>query len=74
MNIMECPRSLWSSVWRLGRIEYKGEDKRRIGSMECVYMYGYIFFAMGVLFLLGLILFTWIALQKDLECSDSIGG
>jgi hypothetical protein len=32
--------------------------------MEHVYIYRYASFALGVLFLLGLILFTWMALQK----------
>jgi hypothetical protein len=61
---MECPGSLRSSVWRLGLIEYKEMDKRRVETMERVYIYGYVSFAMGVLFLLGLVLFTWMALQK----------
>jgi hypothetical protein len=59
---IECPRRLQSSMWRLGQIKYKGVDKKRIRTMECVYIYGYVFFAMGVLFLLGLIGFTWVAL------------
>jgi hypothetical protein len=51
-------------MWRLGQIKYKGTDKRRIETMEHVYIYRYVTFAMGVLFLLGLILFSWIALRK----------
>jgi hypothetical protein len=49
-------------VWRLGQIEYKDTNERRIKAMECVYIYGNVSFAVGILFLLGLILFTWIAL------------
>jgi hypothetical protein len=44
--------------------EYKGTDKGRTKAMEHVDIYGYVSFAVGVLFLLGLILFTWIALWK----------
>jgi hypothetical protein len=32
--------------------------------MEHVYIYGYVSFALGVLFLLGLIGFTWMALCR----------
>jgi hypothetical protein len=32
--------------------------------MEHVYLYGYVSFAMGVLFLLSLIGFTWVALRQ----------
>jgi hypothetical protein len=64
MNVMERPGSAQSFVWRLGRTEYKCTDKRRTMVMEHVYIYGYVSFAVGVLFPLGLILFTWIALQK----------
>jgi hypothetical protein len=39
MNFMECPRGLWSFMWRLGSIEYKEIDKRRIETMEHVYIY-----------------------------------
>jgi hypothetical protein len=59
---MEHPRSLRSFVWRLGSIEYKEMDKRRIGTIEYVYIYRYVSFTVGLLFLLGLILFTWMAL------------
>jgi hypothetical protein len=45
---MERPRSLRSSVWRLGSIEYKKMDKRRVEIMKCVYIYRYISFTMGV--------------------------
>jgi hypothetical protein len=55
---MEHPGSLQSSVWRPGLIEYKEMDKRRVETMERVYIYRYVSFAMGVLFLLGLVLFT----------------
>jgi hypothetical protein len=64
MSVLECPGNVQSSMWRLGQIEYKDIDRRTTKAMECVYIYGYICFAMGVLFLLGLILFTWIALRK----------
>jgi hypothetical protein len=61
---MEHPRSLWSSVWSLEEVKYKGMDKMRTKIMEHVYIYGYVSFTLWVLFLIGLILFTWIALQK----------
>jgi hypothetical protein len=61
---MERPGSTRSFVWRLGQVEYKDTDKRRTKAMEHVYIYGYVSFAVGVLFLLGLILITWIALWK----------
>jgi hypothetical protein len=64
MNIAEHPGSLQSSVWRLGSIEYKKMDKRRVETIECVHIYQYISFAMRVLFLLSLVLFTWMALWK----------
>jgi hypothetical protein len=61
---MEHPRYLWSSMWILGEVKYKGIDQMRTKIMECVNIYGYVSFALGVLFLIGLILFTWVALQK----------
>jgi hypothetical protein len=36
----------------------------RITIMEHVFVYGYVSFAFGVLFLLGLIFFMWVALRK----------
>jgi hypothetical protein len=59
---MECSRNRWSFVWSLGRVEYKVMDKMRTKIMEHVYIYGYVSFTLGVLFLIGLILFTWVAL------------
>jgi hypothetical protein len=51
-------------MWILGLTEYKEIDKRRVETMEHVYIYGYVSFVLGVLSLLGLVLFTWIALWK----------
>jgi hypothetical protein len=48
----------------LRRIEYKDMDEMRTKIMEHVYIYGYISFTLRVLFLIGLILFTWVALRK----------
>jgi hypothetical protein len=45
-------------------LKYKGADKRRIKTMDCMYIYRYVFFAIGLLFHLGLIGFTWVALWK----------
>jgi hypothetical protein len=61
---MECPGRLQSFMWRLGQIEYKGAYEKRIRVIERVYIYGYISFAMGMLFLLSLIGFTWVALHR----------
>jgi hypothetical protein len=44
--------------------EYQDPFEKRIRVMEHVYIYGYISFAMGVLFLLGLIGFMWVALRR----------
>jgi hypothetical protein len=62
---MERPGNVWSSVWRLGQVKYKDTDKRRTKTMKCVYIYRYVSFAIGVLFLLGLILFIWIACKGN---------
>jgi hypothetical protein len=43
------------------KYKYKGSIRMR---MEHVFVYGYISFAFGVLFLLGLIFFMWVALRK----------
>jgi hypothetical protein len=56
---MECPSNRQSSVWSLGEVKYKGMDRMRTKIMEHIYIYGY---ALGVLFLIGLILFTWVDL------------
>jgi hypothetical protein len=32
--------------------------------MECVFIYGYVSFGLVVLFLIGLIVFTWVTLRK----------
>jgi hypothetical protein len=48
----------------LGEVKYKGIDKMRTRIMEHMYVYGCVSFALGVLFLIGLILFTWVALWK----------
>jgi hypothetical protein len=44
--------------------EYKGVGKMEIRVMNWSYIYGYVSFGLGVLFLLGLIGFTWVALHK----------
>jgi hypothetical protein len=44
--------------------EYKDESKLRTKIMEWSYIYGYVSFELGLLFLLGLIRFTWMALSK----------
>jgi hypothetical protein len=44
--------------------EYKVLSKLRIRAMDWSYIYGYISFGLGLLFLLGLIGFTWMALRK----------
>jgi hypothetical protein len=59
---MEHPGNLRSFMWSLGDVRYKGVDKLRTIIMECVYIYGYISFGLRVLFLIGLILFSWMAL------------
>jgi hypothetical protein len=46
------------------KYKYKGIDKMRTKIMEYVYIYGYMSFTLGVLFLIGLILFMWVALWK----------
>jgi hypothetical protein len=61
---MEHPGCLWSSVWTLDEKEYKGIDKMTTKTIECVYIYGDASSVLGVLLLLGLILFTWMALWK----------
>jgi hypothetical protein len=43
--------------------EYKDPFKKRIRVIEHVYISRYVSFALGVLFLLGLIGFTWVVLQ-----------
>jgi hypothetical protein len=44
--------------------EYKVLSKLRTRVMDWSYIYGYISFGLGLLFLLGLIGFTWMALRK----------
>jgi hypothetical protein len=61
---MEHPGNLQSSIWMLGEYKYKGMDKMRTKTIEYVYIYGYVSFALGVLLLIGLIVFMWIALRK----------
>jgi hypothetical protein len=48
--------------------EYKDVSKLRTKVMEWLYIYGYISFGLGLLFLLGLIRFTWMALRKIRGC------
>jgi hypothetical protein len=66
---MECPGNLRSSMWSLGGVRYKDVDKLRTIIMEYIYIYGYVSFGLGVLFLIGLILFSWMALRKICQCS-----
>jgi hypothetical protein len=44
--------------------EYKDVSKLRTKVMEWSHIYGYVSFGLGLLFLLGLIRFTWVALRK----------
>jgi hypothetical protein len=44
--------------------EYKVLSQLRTRAMDWSYIYGYISFGLGLLFLLGLIGFTWMALRK----------
>jgi hypothetical protein len=44
--------------------KYKVIDKMGTKVMERVFIYRYVSFVIGVLFLIGLILFSWIALRK----------
>jgi hypothetical protein len=44
--------------------KYKVIDEMGTKVMECVFIYGYASFAVRVLLLIGLILFSWIALRK----------
>jgi hypothetical protein len=55
---------LWSSMWMWLQHKYKDVAKLRTKVMEWAYIYGYVSFGMGILFLLGLNGFTWVALRK----------
>jgi hypothetical protein len=46
------------------KYKYKGIIQRRMNIMEHVFIYGYVSFGLVVLFLMGLIVFTWVALRK----------
>jgi hypothetical protein len=46
-------------MWRSGLVGYKGSYKKSMRAMEHVYIYGYVSFALGMLFLLGLVGFTY---------------
>jgi hypothetical protein len=59
---MERPGNRRSSMWILVEVKYKGIDKLRTKVMERIYVYGYVSFTLEVLFLIGLILFSWVAL------------
>jgi hypothetical protein len=48
--------------------KYKDVAKLRTKIMEWSYIYRYISFGVGLLFLLGLIRFTWVALRKICQC------
>jgi hypothetical protein len=48
--------------------KYKGVAKLRTKIMEWSYIYRYISFGVGLLFLLGLIGFTWVTLRKIRQC------
>jgi hypothetical protein len=63
----ECRIALWISRVLCGyelENEYKDECKLRPKIMEWSSIYGYVSFGLGLLFLLGLIRFTWMALHK----------
>jgi hypothetical protein len=55
-----------ATEFRVGGLQhkYKRIDQTRIMVIEWSYIYGYMSFAVGILFLLGLIRFTWVALRK----------
>jgi hypothetical protein len=61
---MEHSGNHQSSVWILVEVKYKGVDNLRTKVMEHIYVYGYVSFALRVLFLIGLVLFSWFALRK----------
>jgi hypothetical protein len=46
------------------KFKYKVADKMRTMIIECVYIYRYVSFVLGILLLIGLILFTWVTLRK----------
>jgi hypothetical protein len=46
------------------KYKYKGIIQKRMTIMECVFIYRYVSFSLVVLFLIGLIVFTWVALRK----------
>jgi hypothetical protein len=46
------------------KFKYKVISKMKTRTMESVYISGYVSFGIGVLLLIGLIIFTWIALRK----------
>jgi hypothetical protein len=46
------------------KYRYKGIIQRKMTIMEHVFIYGYVSFGLVVLFLIGLIVFTWVALRK----------
>jgi hypothetical protein len=46
------------------KYKYKGVTRVRITIMEHVFIYRYISFAFGILFIVGFILFMWVALRR----------
>jgi hypothetical protein len=44
-------------------------NKYRVEVMDCVYIYGYVSFGLVSLFLIGLIVFSWVALQRVCQYS-----
>jgi hypothetical protein len=55
------------------RVDTKGFEYKVIGKigtkvMEHVFVWGYASFGIGILFLIGLILFSWFALHKIRQC------
>jgi hypothetical protein len=53
-----------SSMWMWFQYKYNNADEMRTIIMEWSYIYGYVSFGFGLLFLLGLIGFTWVTLCK----------
>jgi hypothetical protein len=50
------------------QFKYKVIPRMRTRAMEHVYIYGSMSFTLGMLLLIGMILFTWIALRK-IQCA-----
>jgi hypothetical protein len=68
-EIQSAPRvfGVLCGVWWYNK--YKGMHKRGVEGMDRIYVYGYVSFGLVSLFLIGLIVFSWLALQKICQCS-----